>query len=261
MSEAAKGRLPQCERLVTLLSVLGLAALAWVYLWREAVHMNAMPVSGSMDGGAMALAWSLEPLLLLFLMWTIMMVGMMLPSALPAILLYDSLAKKKQRQGPVVGPAWSFVGGYLAAWTGFSLGATFLQAGLQEAKLLTPMMVSGSSWLNGGVLIVAGVYQWLPLKNACLEKCRAPLQFFLFHWRPGTVGAFRMGLEHGTFCVGCCWALMLLLFVAGVMNLLWVALIAGLVLIEKLFPRGRLVGRLAGAGMVAAGAYLILAIG
>jgi predicted metal-binding membrane protein len=121
------------------------------------------------------------------------------------------------------------------------------------------MMASASAWLSGGLLIAAGVYQWVPVKDVCLEKCRAPLQFFLFNWRPGTAGAFRMGVKHGGFCVGCCWILMLILFAVGVMNLLWVAVIAGFVLAEKLLPAGRLVGRTAGIALAAAGGYLIAA--
>ncbi|MGA8262485.1 MAG: DUF2182 domain-containing protein [Arenicellales bacterium] len=115
-----------------------------------------------------------------------------------------------------------------------------------------------SAWLSGSLLIVAGVYQWLPAKDACLEKCRDPLQTLLFHWHPGAAGAFRMGVESGAFCTGCCWALMLLLFAAGVMNLFWVAVLTVYVLVEKLLPKGRLTGRLAGLGVAAAGGFLIV---
>ena len=144
-------------------------------------------------------------------------------------------------------------------WTGFSLAAALLQAGLHTAALLTPMMVSKSTLLTGGLLMVAGIYQWLPVKEVCLRNCRAPLQFFLFRWRPGMSGAFRMGVEHGVFCVGCCWALMVLLFTAGVMNLLWVAVIAGFVMLEKLLPSGRLFGRLAGILMTVFGFGMLVA--
>ena len=138
-------------------------------------------------------------------------------------------------------------------WTAFSLAAAVLQVALEHLRLVTPMAVSASPWLTGALLIAAGVYQFLPIKDICLQKCRAPLQFFMFRWRPGTAGALRMGAEHGAFCVGCCWVLMLLLFTAGVMNLAWVAVVAGFVLIEKLFPAGPLVGRIAGASLIAAG--------
>ncbi|MDA0704502.1 MAG: DUF2182 domain-containing protein [Proteobacteria bacterium] len=250
---------------MALLSLLAVAALAWAYLWFDAARMSSMPMGASVAaGGGMAMApavqvWTIGWLLLTFLMWSIMMVAMMLPSAASAVLLYGSMVSKNRERGVVLPSVWLFVAGYLAVWNGFSLAATLLQAGLHDAALLTPMMASKSASLTGGLLIVAGVYQWLPVKEACLEKCRAPLQFFLFRWRPGMSGAFRMGVEHGAFCVGCCWALMLLLFAAGVMNLLWVAVIAGFVLLEKLLPGGRFFGRLAGVLMTVYGVGMMTA--
>jgi predicted metal-binding membrane protein len=241
------------ERIVALASLLAVTALAWLYLWIDAGRMDAMPGMGA------AHAWSAGEFLLNFFMWSVMMVGMMLPSAAPAILLYGSLVRKNRARGSALPSAWVFTAGYLAAWTAFSLAATGLQAALEAGRLMTPMMVSASAWLTGGLMVAAGVYQWLPVKDACLEKCRAPLQFFMFRWRPGAAGAFRMGAEHGLFCVGCCWALMLLLFAAGVMNLLWVAAIAAFVLVEKLVPAGRLIGRVAGVALAAAGGWMILA--
>jgi len=255
------------ERLAVLASLLALAALAWLYLWIDAQRMEAAMtlMSGGMSGGmkmSMAAPWDPATLLMTFLMWSVMMVGMMLPSAAPAILLYAAMVRKNRHQGTALLSAWLFTSGYLAVWTGFSLAATLLQAGLEQAALMSPMMVSTSAWLSGGLLIVAGIYQWLPIKDVCLEKCRAPLQFFLMRWQPGAAGALRMGAEHGAFCVGCCWALMGLLFVAGVMNLLWVALIAGFVLAEKLLPAdawvGRWFGRAAGAAMILAGGALMI---
>ena len=263
IAEALNAGVLRREKLLALSSLLAVAALAWVYLWFDAPRMSSMPMdTGAVAGMAMASApdvWNIGWLLLTFLMWSIMMVGMMLPSAAPAVLLYGSMASKNRERGVALPSVWIFTAGYLVIWTGFSLAATLLQAGLHTATLLTPMMVSDSAWLTGGLLITAGVYQWLPVKEACLQRCRAPVQFFLFRWRPGAAGAFRMGTEHGLFCVGCCWALMLLLFTAGVMNLLWVALIAGLVFIEKLVPAGRLIGRLAGIGLAAAGGGMMLA--
>lgn len=252
------------ERFVVLASLLGVVALAWLHLWNEAAGMESMPMRSmgaattAMESMSMQQVWSVNSLLLTFLMWSIMMVGMMLPSATPAILLYGSMAKKNRERGTALPAVWIFTAGYLAMWTAFSLAVTILQASFDAAALLTPMMVSDSPWLSGGLLIVAGIYQWLPVKDACLEKCRAPLQFFLFRWRPGAFGAFRMGMEHGVFCTGCCWALMLLLFTAGVMNLIWVAIIAGFVFVEKLLPPGRLIGRLTGLGLVLTGVVLML---
>lgn len=252
------------DQLAALASLVGLAALAWVYLWWDAARMAemAMPGGGMATAGAMdtpAASASRVELLLSFLMWSVMMVGMMLPSAAPAILLYGSMVAKHRKRRSALPAVWVFTAGYLAVWTGFSAVAVGLQALLEANALLNPMMASASRWLTGGLLVAAGIYQWLPVKQACLEKCRAPLPFFLFHWRPGLWGAFRMGAWHGTFCLGCCWALMLLLFTAGVMNLLWVALIAGFVILEKLLPDGAVAGRIAGAGLALAGGAIIVA--
>lgn len=220
--------------------------------------MGAMPMDMEMGSMAPAHPWAPGALLLTFAMWTIMMVGMMLPSAAPTITLYGGLVRKHREAGSVLPSVWIFAAGYMAVWTGFSAVATALHASFDSVRLLTPAMASASVWLSAALLILAGLYQWLPLKDACLSKCRAPLQFLLFHWRQGWSGAFRMGAEHGLYCVGCCWALMLLLFAAGVMNLLWVAAIAAFVLVEKLLPAGRVIGRVAGLLLVAAGVGLLL---
>jgi len=252
---------------VALAGLAGITVLAWAWLFRDAARMESIGAMDAADGAAggmagmagMAMANPFNPvsLGLTFMMWGIMMVAMMLPSAAPAIMLYAALARRWREQGSsAVAPAWIFSAGYLAVWTAFSLAAALLEAGLQEAALLSPMLVSQSRWLSGALLVVAGVYQWLPYKDVCLHKCRAPLQFFMFNWQSGLAGAFRMGVEHGAFCLGCCWALMLLLFVAGVMNLVWVALIAAFVLIEKLAPGGALAGRISGLVMIAAGLAL-----
>lgn len=248
-------------RFVALASLLGVVALAWLHLWSEAARMQSLPagtVGAAMETMSSPQVWSVNSLLLTFLMWSVMMAGMMLPSAAPAILLYASMVKKNRERGAALPAVWIFTAGYLAMWTAFSLAVTVLQALLEASALVSPMMVSDSPWLSGGLLIVAGVYQWLPLKDACLEKCRAPLQFFMFRWRPGAAGAFRMGAEHGMFCTGCCWALMLLLFTAGVMNLIWVAIIASFVFVEKLLPPGRLIGRLTGVGLALTGGAIVL---
>ena len=155
---------------------------------------------------------------------------------------------------------WIFVAGYLAMWTLFSAAATLLQAALESAALLTPAMATASAGLGAVALIAAGVYQLTPFKEACLGKCRNPLQFFMTRWRPGPGGAFGMGLEHGAWCVGCCWALMLLLFVAGVMNLAWVALIAAFVFVEKVFPGARVVTLASSAALIVSGLWLLTGI-
>lgn len=256
MTETVAAPILTRDRLAIVASLAGITCLAWVYLWFDAAHMSAMHMAGEMN--AKGSPWAPGSLAMVFAMWSIMMVGMMLPSAAPAVLLYGGMVRKNAERGKILPSVWTFTAGYLAVWTGFSLTVTILQAGLESAQLLTPMMVSASAWLNGVLLVAAGVYQWLPIKDVCLQKCRAPLQFFMFNWRPGKRGAFAMGAHHGLYCVGCCWALMLLLFTAGVMNLLWVALIAAFVLLEKLMPAGAVFGRIAGMGMVGGGLWLML---
>jgi predicted metal-binding membrane protein len=197
---------------------------------------------------------------LLFVMWAVMMAGMMLPSAAPGILLYGTLVRKNAERGSALPAVWVFVAGYLLAWTAFSAAAALLQAALKHFELLNAMMTSSSRTLSAALLAAAGLYQLTPLKNRCLSKCREPLAFFMMHWRSGTAGALRMGLGHGAYCVGCCALLMLILFAVGVMNLAWVAALAAFVLVEKLLPAGRLTARLGGVILLAlAGARLFTA--
>jgi predicted metal-binding membrane protein len=190
-------------------------------------------------------------------MWTVMMIAMMIPSVTPVILLFAGVSRRRRVQGVPAVPVSVFALGYLLAWTGFAVLAAFAQSALRSAELLSPAMASQSPLLGGGLLILAGVYQWLPVKGACLSQCQSPLGFFSTHWREGGGGALRMGFRHGIYCVGCCWALMALLFVAGVMNLLWVAAIAAFVLAEKLIPGGRGLSRVTGAVMIVWGIGLI----
>jgi predicted metal-binding membrane protein len=245
------------DRRVVAASLLLVVALAWLYLWRDAAMMSHMGMP-DMPTSSMLRGWAAGPLAVTFAMWTVMMVGMMLPSAAPTILLYAAMVRKNGERGTVLPGVWVFTSGYLAVWTTFSLLATLLQVALEQASLLTPMMASASKVMSATVLIAAGIYQWLPVKQACLRNCRNPLQFFVARWRRGVSGAFRMGAESGAYCVGCCWVLMLLLFVAGVMNLLWVALIAGFVLVEKLLPAGRLTSGLAGVALTLSGLALLI---
>jgi predicted metal-binding membrane protein len=187
-----------------------------------------------------------------------MMVGMMLPSALPTILLFRHAIRRDPKVRAPVPRTFVFTAGYVVVWTLFSAAATLLQWGLAEAALLSPMMVSASPSLGGAILIVAGVYQWTPLKNVCVSHCRSPLAFFMQHWRPGLPGALRLGVRHGLYCVGCCWALMLLLFFGGVMSLLWIAAITAFVLLEKLAPYGVQGGRLSGLALALAGSWVLV---
>lgn len=238
-----------------LAGVTALTMLGWIYLFR---------MSGGLEGAGSELAmpgmqtWGVADLLMLFVMWSVMMVAMMLPAASPMILIFGSLAERRKSRGGGHAATGLFVLGYLLAWTGFSLVATLSQWALHRAALLSPMMASTSEVLGGGLLIMAGIYQWTPLKGACLASCRSPLGWLTSEWREGSMGALVMGLRHGGFCVGCCWALMALLFVAGVMNLLWVAVLAALVLLEKTIPRAQVAARVVGVLLVGWGAWVLL---
>lgn len=198
--------------------------------------------------------WTATDFGLTFSMWALMMVAMMVPTAVPMTLMYASVARKAAVQGSPLAPTFVFVAGYIAVWTTFSLVATIAQHALDQAALLSPMMVASSSRFGAALVIAAGVYQLTPLKNACLKNCRTPARFMSHYWRSGTLGALRMGLRLGAYCVGCCWILMALLFVGGVMNLLWIAAIAIFVLLEKTTPVGNMSGRIAGLAMILVGA-------
>jgi predicted metal-binding membrane protein len=190
-------------------------------------------------------------------MWIIMMVAMMIPSAAPTILLFASVARRRRERGVSTASAAVFTVGYLLVWALYASLAAVAQWQLHRMALLSSSMAASSPLLAGALLIVAGVYQWLPFKGACLSHCHSPLGFFSDHWREGNGGALIMGMEHGTYCVGCCWALMTLLFVVGVMNLVWVVALAGFVLVERLVVNGRLLGRVGGVVLVLAGLCLI----
>lgn len=241
------------DRAVVAGGLLGVAALAWVYVARMAMGpgaMASMTMPGLAAGAVPGLGWLVG-------MWTVMMVAMMLPSAAPTILLFAGVSRRRRQQGRPAVPVAVFTLAYLLVWTVFAAGAALAQWELHRRALLSPAMASATPLFAGGVLIVAGLYQWIPLKSACLSHCRSPLGFFSTDWREGAGGALLMGMRHGTFCVGCCWMLMALLFVAGVMNLIWVAVIAAFVLIEKLARHGQALGRLAGIGLVLWGVWVL----
>ena len=231
-----------------------MALAAWVYLFRSKAAMAGMDMSGmDMPGMVMPEPDGVTTVLLLFVMWAVMMVAMMAPSAAPMILAFIGLNHRRRITARPLVPVGIFVLGYFAVWTAFSAVAALAQWWLHKAALLSPAMATTSPFLSGGLLIAAGVFQWTPLKHACLKSCRSPLSFLMSEWRNGARGAFVMGLRHGSYCLGCCWMLMALLFVAGVMNLFWVALIAFLVMLEKMTVRGELLSRATGAVLVIAG--------
>jgi predicted metal-binding membrane protein len=247
-------RLPRRDALAIAASLGGVTLLAWLHLVRMAQDMSS-PEALCM--AAMQIhQWTGGYFWMMFWMWAVMMVGMMVPSVAPMVLIYAGVARKAAREGRPMASAHGFVAGYLVVWIGFSLLATIAQWQLDRFALLSPLLVSKSPLLGAAILLLAGTYQQLPVKHRCLTHCRGPIQFMAEHWKSGAAGAFRMGLEHGVFCLGCCWVLMLLLFVGGVMNLLWVAAITLFVLLEKVMPFGEAGGRMAGLLMIAAGGAL-----
>jgi predicted metal-binding membrane protein len=238
----------------------GITIAAWVYIVVSAHRMAAGSVrmvghsmAPMMDAMAGVQPWTATEFGLRLAMWAVMMAAMMVPTAAPMTLLYAAVARKAAAQHNPPAPTFVFVAGYLAMWTIFSLVAAIAQHALDQAALLSPMMSSRSALFGAALLIAAGVYQLTPLKNACLRNCRAPAHFLSRYWRSGKFGAFRMGLRLGAYCVGCCWILMGLLFVGGVMNLLWIAAIAIFVLLEKTIPFGDVSRRFAGAAMILVG--------
>lgn len=251
------------QRLTVIAALTLVTLLAWAWVVRVA-HAPGMSAAMPMDMPAMDMPTmpagdaSAASLVSLFAMWVAMMVGMMLPAVLPTVLLYMTMARQRALQGraPLSVPA--FVGGYLAVWIGFSALAALLQTRLSVALLELPAPSYPVRLAAGAVLLLAGAYQWSALKASCLSHCRSPVGHFTAHWREGTMGALRMGLHHGTLCLACCWLLMGLLFVGGVMNPLWVGGLALVVLLEKVLPRGDLVGRIVGAGFAVWGLMLIV---
>ncbi len=266
-ADAAPSALLRRDRAIILASLFGIALLAWTYLfWFSAAMKMEMPgaamnMAGMADDMAPGFtAWSPSHALVMFAMWAIMMVGMMTPSVAPVVLLYARTALGAQAMGkPFAAASW-FAAGYLAAWLVFALAATTGQWSLEWAALLTPMMKSASRMFGGWLLIAAGAYQWTPFKNNCLNHCRAPLTFIQRHggFKPGKAASLKLGMLHGAYCVGCCWALMALLFVGGVMNLFWIAALMVLVLLEKITPWGLVVARVAGLIAVASGALMLM---
>lgn len=223
------------------------AFVAWMTLdVSHSVEKLMMPIDAS---------WSSSTIAVVFVMWAMMMVAMMLPSAAPMILSFDRISKKRPNNSTSRLDVLVFIAAYMVVWIAYSVLATGVQWGLQRFGLLTPMITSRSVWLTSSIFILAGLYQFSPLKHACLERCRTPLIFLMQEWREGLSGIWVMGLKHGLYCTGCCWALMLLLFAAGVMNLVWIVLLMVLVAFEK-WPHSLIwISRTYGGMLVLVGIY------
>ena len=251
------------DRWVTISGIILLTVLSWAYLFGLAAGMDDMAMEGDLMSSVSGLmgpqlsTWSVRDFFFMFLMWSVMMVAMMLPSASPLILLHVRVNQQQEDGGDGFHGTVAFAIGYLLVWTSFSAVATLLQWGLEKLAVLSPMMASTSPLLGAGLLLAAGIYQLTPFKNACLRHCRSPVHSLMQHWRRGTSGAFMMGFHHGVYCIGCCWLLMALLFVFGVMNLVWIAVLSVFVLLEKVVPRGELVARVAGVGFIVAGVSVL----
>ncbi|HEV7911209.1 MAG TPA: DUF2182 domain-containing protein [Methylocella sp.] len=271
MSEAMLEIILRRDRIIVAAALAALTALAWTYVLSLAADMDmgGMEMSGfrmvPAGIGIMAPApapWQAIEFVYVFAMWVVMMVGMMTPSAAPMILIYARVGRQASARGkPFAATGW-FATGYLLTWVGFALVATAAQWALDRTALLDPKMASANQVFGGIVLIAAGVYQWTPLKDICLAQCQSPLLFIQREggFRRDPSGSLLLGLRHGAYCIGCCWVLMALLFVGGVMNVLWIATISAFVLIEKIVPVGRLISRIAGAGFVAAGTWLVVGL-
>ncbi len=244
-------RSERVDRAVVVGILTGVAAIAWAYLL---VLSRAMDAMGSVLAMPMSAQWSTRDWIFMSTMWVVMMTGMMLPSASPMIASYREFT----RRGDLKGSTGVFASGYLVAWSVFAFAAAALQWALHNMALVTPMGVAASPVIGGAILAVAGAFQFTRLKSACLGQCRTPMGFLMTQWRDGRSGALIMGMRHGTFCVTCCWGLMALLFVLGVMNLLWVAFLAVVVLVEKVAPRPEIVTRTLGVTLIVWGSMLML---
>lgn len=257
-------RLVRRERVIVVLMVGVLFLLAALYtvfgigMEMSALDMTAMRGMTDMPGPRSPGIWTAGHAVLIFLMWWVMMVAMMLPSVSPTVLLYAALLRRGSEAARVPAIAAAFVGGYLVAWAGFSAGATGLQWGLEALGFASASMMRLIRTVPGAlILVAAGLFQFTKMKGACLTRCRSPAGFIARRRRPGIAGGFAMGMEHGFYCVGCCWVLMALLFVGGVMNLIWIAVLAAYVAVEKLTPFGDAARRAAGVILIVWGGVIL----
>lgn len=240
----------QRERYLILAGLLVLSALAWALLIWQAWQASMM--------GSQAMGLTMGMSALLFIgIWIAMMVAMMFPASAPMILTFSKISASKRQQDRPFVPTWIFVSAYLLVWSLCGVVAYILASGIEYLAAQSMWLMESAARFGGITLLVAGLYQLSPLKDTCLAKCRTPLQFILSSWREGYRGAFRMGLEHGAYCLGCCWLLFAILFPLGLMNLAVMVLVTALIFAEKALPAGRLVGKLAGVGLIVYGVLVI----
>lgn len=247
------------DKSVVYIGVIAIMLVSWFYLLNMVEQHSRMDMTMmSMPHGDASHSLSLYNLLILFLMWSVMMVAMMLPSILPATAVFAAFNRRKKAQAQPYVKTYIFVVGYLLTWIACSLLFALAQSGLSTAGVLDSAMKTNNRLLSGSILLIAGVYQWTPLKEVCLKHCRTPLGFFIERWREGHSGAIYMGWRYGLFCVGCCWALMAIMFSVGAMNVLWMAILSIFVLCEKIFPASMFVRNAAGILLIFWGSYLLL---
>jgi predicted metal-binding membrane protein len=258
-SQSAVAGLVRRDRVVITSCIVLITALAWAYL----VHLHSQMSSSEVPETMMAkmgmvinAPWGAPDVFFTFLMWAVMMIGMMSATATPVLLLFSGMhGQQGERGAPFT--VLLFGLGYITVWLGFSASAALAQWGLHQGALLSSSMAAASPRLAGAILIAAGAYQLTPAKGACLRQCQSPLGFLLSNWRDGASGALQMGLRHGVYCLGCCWALMCVLFAVGVMNLAWVAALTAFILVEKFGRTGALVSRVGGVVMIAFGVLVV----
>jgi predicted metal-binding membrane protein len=245
------------DRAIVVAGLIGISTLSWAYTIDLAGGMSHSGAGHESVVLPQMGPWASPDPSLLFVMWVVMMIAMMVPTASQMILTFTAIARKQSvTRSPAI-PTALFLLGYVIAWTGYAAGATLGQSVLHRAALISPAGMSANSIFGGTILVVAGIFQWTPLKYACRSRCRSPFAFLMTEWRPGSRGALVMGLRHGVYCVICCWALMALMFVLGMMNLLWLAAITVFVLLEKVVPAGHVVAHVAGIGLLGWGLYLL----
>jgi predicted metal-binding membrane protein len=241
------------DRIIASLGLTVLVILGWIWNIHLIKTMGSMPVS--MPGMNM---WTVHSIVVLWTMWFVMMVATMLPSVSPTVLTFAAIERKNTDRSRAIVRTCLFLAGYVAGWTAFCVLVTGAQWALHVTTLLSPQMVSASVRLSGILLLLAGIFQWSSIKHECLSRCRSPIGFLLTEWREGPMGSAKMGFRHGVYCVGCCWLLMTLLFVVGVMNLMWVALLSVIVLMERVFPHGEKIAKFCGVLLFAWGAWLLI---